>query len=332
MATGLQVQGTFTLISGGYVNELYGSGRAYQNWTDVDTSGEAVSTYYYRDSDSSNNYQSTQVVVTIRDRWSATLQPDNSYQITIESYLTSIVRNDKKGYAGQVGRSIRIKQNATDNAWLREWLNTPVNTPQTIFSGNLRIGTKTHTLYPGQSSSTGSIYYRNNVSGHDGDTPPNIYIDEFYMGLNYRNNLPSKLNAPVLTSIEQSPEICQYLVDATFHLTMDDIPDSNAHTIRLQISTDSSFSAPDEYTATAIKSGDGIAYFTIPNVKLKPATGYYCRTQLVPDTYVSDWRGSNFTTIQVITPPVVAPEFSEDNCEQLTSNLLVAEWPRWEDS
>jgi hypothetical protein len=39
-------------------------------------------------------------------------------------------------------------------------------------------------------STRGTVYYRSNTCGHDGDTPPSIYVDEFWMGINFRNQLP----------------------------------------------------------------------------------------------------------------------------------------------
>ena len=338
MATGLAIKAYTNIISGGYVGEDIGADRQYENWTEVPLSGSVVSTYYYHDSDYGRNSQSTKVTVSILDEWGAVLEPDNSFTITVRSYLTGIVRGERRGYAGSVGRSIMVRQ-GTSGAWLRQWLRTPVNAVQTIYSGRLLIGTKTWHLYPegtpGQQSesSTGSIYYRNTTAGHEGDTPPSIYMDEFYMGINYKNTLPRKLHPPVVYQIDQEPDICHYMALVDFSISMDDFPigDTNVHTVHLQVASDSNFTAPMDFYASATRGDNGMTYFKIEDVSLKPATTYYYRVQLdQPDLYETDWRYGDFDTISVIKPKEVAPEFSETDCETLTNNQQVAEWPEWQ--
>lgn len=337
MATGLAIRGHTNIISGGYVDEEIGASRQFLNWTDQPLTGSVSSSYYYHDSDFGRDAQSTRVTVTIVDEWHAVRQPNNSIVITTHSYLTSIVRHNRRGYAGSIGRTIRVRQ-GTSGPWLREWWRTPVNAVQTIFSGRLNLGTKTHTLYPegtpGQPSETytGTIYYRNTTAGMEESTPPNAYTDEFYMGINYKNTLPRKLKPPVVYEIIQYPEICKYQAMADFLMSMDDIPagDNDTHTIHLQVASDPNFTAPMNFYASAKRSADGVAYFRVNGIALKPSTKYYYRVQLrQPDNYETDWRYGNFMTIAVIKPKEVAPEFSDADCEKLTTNQRVAEWPDW---
>lgn len=335
---GLAVKNGFTLISGGYDNEDKGPAPAFKNWTERDLDGSAVSSYFYSDSDSGKNYNSTRVTVSILDEWHAELQSDNSFIITVTSYLTSIVRHYRQGYAGSVKRRIRFKQYPSDSNWLYD-KTTDVNAVETIFSGKQLIGTKTHQLWPEgtpnkpSESYTGSIYYRSNTSPYgDNTTPPSPYVDEFYFGLNYKNTLPRKLHPPVVYQIDQYPDICHYQAIVDFLISMDDIPsgDTDTHTVHLQVSADSAFTAPMDFYASATRGDDGMTYFGIVDVSLKPATTYYYRVQLnQPDNYETDWRTGSFTTIAVIKPKEVAPEFSETDCETLTTNQQVAEWPNW---
>lgn len=337
MATGLQALNYNQLISGGYIQpdgtpeEVSANGQ-YNSWTDVDLTGIATSTYTYRDSDYSLNYNSTRVRVGITDRWSAVKNDDNSFTITVESWLEYIVRDNRRGFAGTVGRSIFVRQRRNDNNWLASWPNTPINAEQTIYPGRLHLGSKQYVLYPEEESDQGSLYYRNNVSGYDWVVvpPTSIYVDELYMGIRFRNNLPKKLHPPVMERIDQAPDICHYKVNTDFTISMDDIPDSNSHTVHMQIGVDSQFRDAKDYYANIKETVDGMTYFEITDVLLKPNTRYYYRVQLnQPDVYETDWRTGSFTTIAVIKPKEVAPAFSEDDCENLTTNQEVAQWPDW---
>lgn len=335
--TGLAIKAYTNVISGGYPNEEYGADRQYEQWTDVPLSGSAVSTYYYRDSDYSLNHKSTRVLVTILDEWSAVLEPDNSFTIRVNSSLLSIVRDDRRGYAGPAPRSIMVRQHPTGN-WLRQWPRTVTNNVYTIFAGNIHIGEKVWHLYPEgtpnkqSESSTGSIYYRSVVTGHENTTPPSIFVDEFFMGINYKNTLPRKLHPPKVYQINQRENICPYRVDADFLISMDDIPasDNNLHTVMLQVSANDMFTSPMSFDAVARRSDSGMTYFSVNGVSLIPNRKYYYRVQLKqPDQYLTDWAYGSFTAIPVIKPKDTVPEFSANDCAKLTKNQKIGEWPNW---
>lgn len=339
MATGLQVLNYNQLISGGYVQpdgtpeEVSANGQ-FNSWTDVALDGTATSTYTYRDSDYSLNYNSTRVRVGVTDHWSATKNSDNSFTITVESWLEYIVRDDRRGYAGTVGRSIFVKQRRNDVAWLAEWWRTPINAQGTIYPGRLRLGVKTYTIYPGQETDEGSLYYRNTVSGYEWvQVPPtSIYVDELYMGIRYRNTLPRKLHPPVVQRIDQTPDICEYQVMVDFSVTMDDIPadDENPHTVHLQVAQDPDFRDAKDYYSGIVRKEDDLTYFEFNDIALIPNRQYYYRVELnQPDIYETDWSTGSFTTIEVIKPKEVVPPFGEADCEQLTTSQMVAEWPDW---
>lgn len=331
MSTGLAIKAYTNIISGGYPGEEYGASRQYADWTDVPLNGSVVSSYHYRDSDYSLNHRSTRVVVTILDKWTSVLEPDNSYTITVDSYLLGIERGDRRGYAGPTPRSIMVRQN-TVGPWLRQWPRTTTNAVNTIFSGNLSIGRKVWHLYPegtpGQmtESSTGSIYYRSTVAGYENSPPPSMYIDEFFMGMNFKNTLPRRLNPPTLNKIVQTPDICLYQASVGFRLTMGNIPsnDNDEHTVLLQIAADNNFTAPINLYAKARRSADGTTYFNFPDVNLKPNTTYYYRAILnQPDRYLTDWKGGEFKTIPVIHPSEAVPPIDDDVCNKLRTNILV---------
>lgn len=103
--------------------------------------------------------------------------------------IDSIVRDDIRGTPGSLGRSMFIRREAGGPV-LWSIINDPINTPHTILSNPITLDSYTFTLAPGENLSRGSVYFRSNVQGHDGDTPPSIYIDLMWMGTEFRNILP----------------------------------------------------------------------------------------------------------------------------------------------
>lgn len=199
MAEGLQYRGSLQLISGGYSPdscpgcdwEIWGPAPGETPWIDTTgDSGSNTTTYYYRDSIQGKNANSTQVNVTVTDTWSATRLDDNSYRITVTTTIDSFNRV-KYGSPDPLGAKIFIRQekdgplkwssgSSCINAAIDATYQSPIN-----------IGSRTFTLAPGQSTQDlGTMYYRSNICGHDGDTPPSQWVDEYSMGIKFKNNLP----------------------------------------------------------------------------------------------------------------------------------------------
>lgn len=191
MATGLQYKENLTLISGGYTGEGIGSNGQHQDWTDAETlSGFNAVEYYYHDSSQSFDGNSTQVNVLISDNWSASIDSRNVITVTVSSILEMITRQ-VVGSPSAYSVSMFVKRTAdgpvkwssggcVNAAVAASYISTPVD-----------LGSTTITLNPGDSTNVqGSVYYRSNACGHDSDTPPSAYVDEFWMGINFRNTLP----------------------------------------------------------------------------------------------------------------------------------------------
>lgn len=332
MASGLQVKNINQVISGGYNGEWHDiDGPGYRDWTDVELDGFVSCSYYYRDSNTSNNYQSTQVNVGIMDSWSATVDPNtNVITVRTTSYLTNVSRNDLRGdprypYYG-VQRNIYIRQ-YRDGPVLQSWISDDIGSNHLIFSGSLLLGSREFQLYPrGGASERGSIYYRNNTTGHDGDTPPNEYIDEFWMGAQFRNVLPQILPAPTLTQLKQTEDICEYKVTTDWWFHQEGAGNIGTRQYYLDIATKPDFSDAYRYYASSSSDTYGFA-----NIVVKPTQHYYWRSQMVGDTqYISGVVSGDFTAIAVIPPQEVVPEFDETDCERLTTNKTVGVWPTWE--
>lgn len=187
---GLQYKENLTIISGGYSGEEIGSDGLVTDWTDVPAStGSNTIKYWYRDSDSGNNNNSSRVVIEVTDSWSITRNADRSYTVVASSTIDSIVRDDIRGTPGSTTRNIFIRR-TTGGQILWSTTGDNISTAHTIAT-NISLGSETFTLPPnGGETSQGTIYLRNNTAGHDGDPTPSAYVDEFWVGTNFRNMLP----------------------------------------------------------------------------------------------------------------------------------------------
>lgn len=190
MATGLQFKENLTLISGGYPGEGIGSNGVTQDWTETPgSSGSSTVTYYYHDSAQTSDANSTIVYVTVTDTWTATKDSDNTYHVTVHSVLDSITRQ-VVGSPSALSAAIFVRRYpGGPDIWTSGGC---INAAAAgAHATNVDLGTYTIDLPPGHETDThGAIYYRSNICGHDADTPPSIYIDEYWIGINFRNILP----------------------------------------------------------------------------------------------------------------------------------------------
>lgn len=190
MNEGLQAITKFQLISGGYVGEETGSFGGFQNWTDVNYNGSVETTYYYRDSDVGQNNNSSRTDVLVRDTWTVERLSDNTLKITTNTIIVDIKVGNIVGVPPTWARSWFVRKHLT-GAWSWRNLYNDVWTTRTAFS-NISVGTKTIYLAPLQEETIQTVYYRNNTSGARFDImpAPNIYTDEMWMGIRFKNNLP----------------------------------------------------------------------------------------------------------------------------------------------
>lgn len=190
MATGLQFKENLTIISGGYRGEGVGSNGVTQNWTETQgDSGSSTVTYWYHDSAQMTDRNSTLVEVSVTDSWTAVKEADNTYKVTIHSVM-NFIRRTKVGSPSALSASIFVRrERGGSNIWTSGGC---VNAAASAtHATNVDLGTYTITLPPGQSAAThGAIYYRSNICGHDNTNPPSIYVDEYWLGVNFRNTLP----------------------------------------------------------------------------------------------------------------------------------------------
>lgn len=190
MATGLQFKENLSIISGGYPNEGVGSNGVVQDWTETPgDSGTSTVEYYYHDSALTSDANSTIVYVSVTDTWTATKDPDNTYHVTVHSVL-NYIRREVIGSPAALSASIFVRRYAGGpNIWTSGGC---INAAAAgTHATNVDLGTYTIDLPPGQETTThGAIYYRSNICGYDTTPPPSIYVDEYWVGINFRNVLP----------------------------------------------------------------------------------------------------------------------------------------------
>lgn len=192
MAKQYQWKTDASIISGGYPGEDTGIINGSTDWNTTDVlSGSTSAEYYFRDSDSMQNANSSRVVVGIQESWTASISSNNYLTITLQTTINSIRRDDVTGTPGSNTRNMFIRR---EDGGTVIWSisNDPINTAHTILSSPIVLDSYTFTLAPGENLSRGSVYFRSNVSGHDGDTPPSSYIDLMWLGTHFRNILPKE--------------------------------------------------------------------------------------------------------------------------------------------
>lgn len=182
-----------TIISGGYPDEETGIINGSTDWhtTDVLT-GSTSAEYYFRDSASSSNNNSSRVVVSITESWVASINSRNYLTVTMTTTVNSIRRDDLRGSPGAGGSPYRdmYMRREAGGAIIWQVEGDDIRTDHTILSSPLVLDTYTFTIAPGENFSRGSIHFRSNVAGHGDDPAPSIYVDEMWLGTNFRNILP----------------------------------------------------------------------------------------------------------------------------------------------
>lgn len=190
MAKNYQWKTDAIIISGGYAGEETGVINGSTNWnTTSSLTGSTSAEYYFRDSDGADNNNSSRVVVSITESWTASISSRNYLTVTLSTTVDGIRRDDIRGNPGTLGRSFFIRrENGGPVLWSLS--NDPISYAHTILGNPLVLDSYTFTLAPGEDLSRGSIYFRSNTQGHDADVPPSTYIDLMWLGTQFKNILP----------------------------------------------------------------------------------------------------------------------------------------------
>lgn len=185
---GLQARNWLTIFSGGYPGEETGGTGLYNDWTDIPLVGSTTATYYYRDSDRADNNNSILVYVTVTDSWNATINGNNTINVTTTTTIDKIEKVSSIGSPGTIPRDIGGKQQVGDASYLFFYDNTPMSVY--VVATGITIGSRSFTLQPSSEWGQNTVYFRSATNGHFDDPTPSIYVDEMGMGLTFRNTLP----------------------------------------------------------------------------------------------------------------------------------------------
>ena len=192
MAKNYQWRTTMSILSGGYEGEEVGVTPPDTGWRTTDVvSGTSTATYYYRDSASRENRNSSRVAISVTENWTANIDSRNNLTITTTTTINSIVRDDVRGTV-PVGSDFNIfirRTSGGPNIWSIG--GDPANYAHTILGSPLVVGTFTFTLAPGEDNTQATLFIRNNFVGHDNDGYGSPYVDAMRMGTEFKNILPA---------------------------------------------------------------------------------------------------------------------------------------------
>ena len=179
------------IISGGYSGEDTGVIPPDTGWrTTSATSGSSTAEYYYRDSEFMDNNRSSRVVVGISESWTASIDNRNNLTVVLTTTITGVRRDNVVGNPGGGYRNLFIRRyDGGPVLWAA--YNDYINTAHTILGSPITLETYTFTLAPGEDLSRGSVFFRNNNTGHDSDPTPSIYVDLMWLGTEFKNILPA---------------------------------------------------------------------------------------------------------------------------------------------
>lgn len=344
MQEGLQARGWIN-ITGGYPGEERGVIKGISSsYVPVQPQQEIPITFYYRDSQTADNNNSTRVVVDIVERWDYEKLSNNRYQVTTEAWLTGIKRDDKRGNVPCCSvpwpsRTIQVF-NADDKiVWGPKETNTSL--VETLMSGRVYLGKKTYLLKPQTATSNAEMachyfnyttyYYDPNKSPTD---PNNAkYLDDMVMGVQFYNGLPEECDPPAFIGATQADDICENTVEACvkfgpcscegmalvfeYHFNGDTWDGAKAK--------GQTWQGPASPTSTNT--------ICLPNL---PPTNHtnepiimYWRAKYIPDTAEmpeTDWAYGNFQMMFILAPHETVPDISPQECSKLMRGDLIGKY------
>lgn len=190
MAKQYQYATRLEIVSGGYPGEGVGVEPNDDSWkTTSDASGSVTASYFYRDSNSYSDNDSTRVVITVQDNWVASINSRNQLTITVTTTVQSIKRDDKRGGISTGTAHLWLKREQ-DGAVLWTSANDLIYVAHDILTTPLQIDAYTFTLEPGQEATRSSLWYRSTTNPHENLPWPNEYTDILNLGVSFKNILP----------------------------------------------------------------------------------------------------------------------------------------------
>lgn len=304
------------------------------SWQDVEESGSMTRTYSWRDSNAGvrgENSCSSRGFVTITDYWTASIDSYNNYVVNVVSVINALGRNDPVGNPTGIGRGWAIKD---------------ANSGYIFAQGEMRIYdvianalprefsiSKTFTLAP-QTSSDGQYTWlaRSWTLGYATETTGREpFVDEMFMGLRFRNNLPKSFNPPSLLTISQEPDICDNNVNV--HMTFDG-PNLAGGRLLVQWRYSESDDWSDLYSYAVSTTREQDVTITLPDIEPSGCsedgkTTLYWRAQFqstVATLTSSDWTYGQFETEFIPPVNMTVPDISVEECDMITRAVEIEEY------
>lgn len=165
----------------------------YSSWQSAEATGQYTSDgtyqYWYHDSNWPVNNQYTdanasRLVVSVTQRWAATVANDNTLTIKVYTTINSVVRDQAYGTNTDTpGRTIQLftREGGTPILTLTD---TQIATNHTLYTGPMNLGEETIVIPPGQSAERSSLYLHNQAIGHSS-------YDDIWIGIQFKNPLPA---------------------------------------------------------------------------------------------------------------------------------------------
>ena len=128
---------------------------------------------------------SSRVVVTLTESWTASIDSRNNLTITINTTINSVVRDDLRGVNQDTpGREINIYR-VQGGATLLSLTDLQLAQAHTLYTGPLVLDSYTFTLAPGESLQRSSLYLHNQAIGWSS-------YDDIWFGVLFMNDLPAE--------------------------------------------------------------------------------------------------------------------------------------------
>lgn len=194
------------IIQGGYDGEDKGVNPEDTNWnpgTPGQPYGPLTYSYYYTDSNSGTNSQSSRITIKATDSWTGEFDGDNNLIITITTKINSIVRGNIQGNplaGGNWTRDITISREKGGKVYFS--VNGDGIGYGHTLSGPIDLGTETITIPPGGETVRGSLYVLNHTTGL---AWTEAYTDEMWCGITFRNPREAEPDTPTWTEFDYRP-------------------------------------------------------------------------------------------------------------------------------
>lgn len=195
-----------SIIQGGYQGEAKGvipEDTSWNSGTPGQAYGPLTYQYYYTDSNSASNANSSRVTIKATDSWTGEFDDKNNLIITITTKITSIVRGNIAGNplaGGNWTRDITVGREKGGKVYFN--VNGDNIGHAHTLSGPIDLGTETITIPPGGKVERGSVYVLNHTTGLAWTKP---YVDEMWAGISFRNPREGEPDTPSWDEYDYRP-------------------------------------------------------------------------------------------------------------------------------